>query len=137
MATAGAGASVDAGREQFLTALLARFEAGAFDAYEYTRRVREIELASSLAAMADIVGRPAPGEPALDAVDLLLMAKAADRIGPDKKQVRFLWPILLGIFLVVLLAVGMWLVGHAKTLQHVGGTGALGAARHAAVAFLS
>ncbi|MHB8680534.1 MAG: hypothetical protein ACYDA2_00350 [Acidimicrobiales bacterium] len=104
-------------REQYLRSLLERFEAGALDAYEYSRRVRSLELAQTVPQMAAIVEAPPPNEPAYDAVDLLLMAKAASTVPEKKSGVRLFWPVLLAFFLVILLAVGLWLASHARQLH--------------------
>jgi len=111
------GAPLDEVREQYLQLLLERFEKGELQAYEYTRRVRQVELAASIRQMVEIVEAPSAPEPALDAVDMLQLARTSSPLTAQRKGVRLVWPIVIGVFFVILLAVGMWLVGHAKALH--------------------
>jgi hypothetical protein len=122
-AQAAGGASLDGAREQFLGLLLRRFESGAFDAYEYSQRVRALELAATVEAMADIVEAPVVTESSLDAVDMLLLANATPARARGERKKPYVWLVVVGIFFVVLLMVGMWLVSHAKALQNSGNLG--------------
>ena len=104
-------------REQFLTQLLQRFESGALEAYEYSRRVRAIELATSAVQMADIVLAPAGQEPTLDAVDMMRMARASSTVAGKDPRVRYIWLVVMVVGLVVLTVVGLWLADHAKAIH--------------------
>jgi hypothetical protein len=138
-AAAGGGApSLDEGREQYEELLLRRFESGALEAYEYTRRVGALGTATSASAMAEIVDAPATPEakPALDPVDLALLARAPARPTGDRRK-PFVWLAVVGVFFFVLLLIGMWLVAHTRALPNSGNVGVVPAgalgAPHAAV----
>lgn len=130
---AGAPASLDSTREQYLALLLRRFEDSAFDAYEYARRVRAVEIAASASAMADIVEAPVTTEPVLDPVDMMLLARNSSSPQVRDRRKSYVWLVVVGVFFVVLMVVGMWLVSHAKALQNSGNLG-LGAPAPAAAA---
>lgn len=115
--------SLDGAREEFLSLLLQRFETGAFDAYEYSRRVRAIELAPTLPAMADVVDAPVADEPKLDPVDMLLLSRATPTRPRRTRGKPTVLLVVVGVFFIVLLAVGMWLVSHARALQNSGNLG--------------
>lgn len=115
--------SLDGAREEFLELLLRRFETGDFDAYEYSRRVRAIELAPTLTAMADVVDAPVVAEPTLDPVDLLLLARSTPTRPRGRRGKPTVLLVVVGVFFIVLLAVGMWLVSHARALQNSGNLG--------------
>ena len=125
---AGAAASLDGTREQFLALLLRQFEGAAFDAYEYARRVRAIEMATSASAMADIVEAPVTSEPTLDPVDMMLLARNSSSPQVRDRRKSYVWLAVIGAFFVVLMIVGMWLVSHAKALQNSGNLGLRGPA---------
>ena len=119
-------------REKFLTQLLQRFESGALDAYEYSQRVRAIELATSAVQMADIVLAPAGKEPTLDAVDMMRMAQASSTMKGKDPRVRYIWLVAMVVALVVLTVVGLWLADHAKAIHDNPG-GVVGALMASAV----
>ena len=122
-AQAAGGASLDGAREEFLGLLLQRFESGAFDAYEYNQRVRALERAATIEAMVDIVDAPVVTESPLDAVDMLLLANATPARARGERKKAYVWLVVVGIFFVVLLMIGMWLVAHARALQNSGNLG--------------
>ncbi|MHB8439959.1 MAG: hypothetical protein ACYDD4_12475 [Acidimicrobiales bacterium] len=128
---------LDGAREQYLTLLLDRFEKGGLEPYEYTSRVRAIELATTVDRMAQIVEAPVSRDPRLDAVDMAILARqaaAAANLGKSSRGRRMLWPALLAFLFVILLVVGLWLAGHAKALHNSGGSGVVVARALATVA---
>src|ERR1700681_1356278 len=85
-------------REPFLRQVLAEFEAGELEAYDYARRAFAINAATSIAQMQAVVGqsfhaRPAGGRPAgppgFDAVDLARL-QAAQRSENRRPTARYL-----------------------------------------------
>ena len=120
-AHAGAAEDLDQAREEQLRRLLSRLETGGLDAYEYARRVRALEDATSIPAMVEIVDAPT-AEQKLDPVDLALLARRAGE-NQVNGQRRSPWLAVVAIFFVVLLALGMWLVSHARALDNSGGSG--------------
>lgn len=132
---AGAGETVDSAREQYLTLLLDRFESGSLEAYEYTRRVKALEMATSVDQMADIVSSAPRPEAPLDPVDLMVLARSSSTMSTQERRAKWVWPVIAGVFLLVLMVVGLWLVAHAKAIQSHGVvTGALLVAASAAAA---
>ena len=126
----GGDPGLDRAREEHLRALLVRLESGELDAYEYARRVHVVEQADTEAAMAEVVSVPRAAEPALDAVDLALLARRAAANPERDRRRRYVWLAAMAVFFVVLLAVGMWLVSHARAVQQSGNLGAPAAAAH-------
>jgi len=113
--------SLEAAREEYLRLLLQRLEDGRLEAYEYTRRVRSIELATSVSAMADIVDAAVAATPSLDAVDMLRMAQVSPMVSAAGHPRRVALFVMI-FFFAVLLAFGIWLAAHARAL-HSSGTG--------------
>jgi hypothetical protein len=120
----GGTPSLDEAREHFLELLLGRFESGTLGAYDYAQRVRAVELASTVAAMADVVDAPTHPETSLDPVDMLLMARATSGRGHRDRRKPYVWLAVVGAFFLVLLVIGMWLVAHARALHDSGNLGA-------------
>ena len=117
---AGAGETVDAAREQYLTLLLDRFESGSLEAYEYTRRVKALEMATTVDQMADIVSSAPRPEAPLDPVDLMALSRSSSTMPAQERRVKWVWPVIVGVFLLVLMGVGLWLVAHTKAIQSHG-----------------
>lgn len=119
---------LEAIREAHLRRLLEQLESGALEPYEYTRRVHALENATTAAEMTATVGTPKACEPALDPVDLLLLSRPTPTRGAGRRQSRYWWMAVIGVFFVLLLVFGMWLVSRATNLQRTGGLGATPAA---------
>ncbi len=114
----------DQAREEWLRRLLARFEAGALSASEYTERVRRLERTMSLEEMAELAEAAPRPDPGLDPVDMMLLARSTGKLAPEgQRRPRYLWAVLVLIFFGALLVVGLWLAGHAKALHNSGTTG--------------
>lgn len=101
-------------REDHLRRLLTRVETGGLDAYEYARRVRALEEAPTAESMAEIVDAPVADQ-RLDPVDLALLARCAAPEHAARRQ-RTVWLAVVGIFFVVLMVLGLWLVSHTRSL---------------------
>jgi len=122
----------DAEREPYLKAVLEAFEGGSLDAYEYTRRVRAIERASSPEELARAIERPDPGgeaaasasRPSYDAVDLARMMASPTGVRPARKSSRYTALIMVVLAFIVLLGIGIWLA----TRVHATSSGPSGAA---------
>jgi hypothetical protein len=116
-------------REPYLQRVLADFEAGRLEAYEYTRRVLAINAAGSTDEMHAIVNTPPVGpdgpvgsddsrpgaagalSPGLDAVDLarLRATRLAESRSPNA---RYITLAVVFVLFAVLIGVGMWLASH-------------------------
>jgi hypothetical protein len=108
-------------REPYLRRVLAEFEAGRLEAYEYTRRVLAINATSSTTEMETIVGQSAQDAPhigagaglakSLDAVDLARMrSEASSR--PSGPTARYIALGIVFVMFAVLIGLGMWLATH-------------------------
>jgi len=123
----------EAERELYLQSLLAAFEEGKFDAYEYSRRAEALEKAASTAEAAELLrkadlsrGSQPDGSAAvkaarraLDPVDIALMSTSLKR--PDSRRTnRYMVLVVMAILLVVLVLAGIWL--QARVRADVGGS---------------
>ena len=116
-------------REPYLQRVLADFEAGRLEAYEYTRRVLAINAAGSTDEMSAIVSTPAVGpdgpvgsvgpdlggdsplSSGLDAVDLARLR--ATRLAESRTpNVRYITLAVVFVLFALLIGVGMWLASH-------------------------
>ena len=113
-------AATDADRETYLRLVLEGFEAGSFDAYEYTQRVQAIDHANSVEEMARLAqvqtGEvPDARRPALDPVDLAVMAsrtpgsRSPRTVQKGKSSSRYTALIVVVLLFIVLLGLGVWL----------------------------
>ncbi|HXW32336.1 MAG TPA: hypothetical protein VEJ21_04525 [Acidimicrobiales bacterium] len=118
---------LDEAREHYLLLLLARFESGELESSEYFRRVHQVQLAGSVAAMEGVVDTPAAPEPALDPVDMLLLSRPMPKKTPGGSRPRWWWMAVMAFFFVVLLLVGLWLVAHIRQLRNSGNLGTVAA----------
>jgi hypothetical protein len=107
-------------REPFLRQVLAAFEAGELEAYDYARRVFAINAATSTAQMQAVVdqrsdvaaiGDGPAGPPGLDAVDLARL-QAAQRTENRRPTARYLTLAVVFVLFAVLIGIGMWLATH-------------------------
>jgi len=115
-------------REPYLERVLADFEAGQLEAYEYTRRVLAINAAGSTEEMSAIVNAPPVGtdgsdgsdgshaadgtlSPGLDPVDLarLRATRLAESRSPNARYVTL---AVVFVLFAVLIGIGMWLATH-------------------------
>lgn len=107
-------------REPYLQRVLADFEAGQLEAYEYTRRVLAINAAGSTEEMTAIVdaapvgsdgsdlGADASRSPGLDAVDLARLR--ATRLEESRNpNARYITLAVVFVLFAVLIGIGMWL----------------------------
>jgi hypothetical protein len=125
-------------REPFLRRVLAEFEAGHLEAYEYTQRVLAINVATSTTALQAIVdqrpdasaGDAGPGGlRGLDAVDLARL-KSAQLSESRSPTTRYVTLAVVFVLFAVLIGVGVWLAGHvhaAAPSSGVPGVGGLAA----------
>jgi len=124
-------------REPFLRRVLAEFEAGHLEAYEYTQRVFAINAATSTTAMQAIVdqrpdARPGDAGPArprgLDAVDLARL-KSTQLSESRSPTTRYVTLAVVFVLFAVLIGIGMWLAGHVHAAAPSSGvTGGAGLA---------
>ncbi len=123
-------------REPFLRRVLAEFEAGHLEAYDYTRRVLAINAATSTAQMQAIVdersdGTATHGGPTgprgFDAVDLARL-HSAQRAGSRSPTTRYVALALVFVLFAVLIGIGMWLATHVHGAALSGTTGGIGIA---------
>lgn len=124
-------------REPFLRRVLAEFEAGHLEAYEYTQRVFAINVATSTTAMQAIVdqrsdARTGDTDPgglrSLDAVDLARL-KAAQLSESRSPTTRYVTLAVVFVLFAVLIGIGVWLAGHVHAAAPSSGvTGAGGLA---------
>jgi hypothetical protein len=107
-------------REPFLRRVLADFEAGRLDAYDYTQRVLAINAVTSTAQMQAIVDPPsdgssvgaAPARPrGLDAVDLARL-RSAQQAESRRPTARYLTLAIVFVLFAVLIGIGMYLATH-------------------------
>ena len=107
-------------REPFLRRVLADFEAGRLDAYDYTQRVLAINAAPSTAQMQAIVDPPSDGSevgagPAgprgFDAVDLARL-RSVQQAEARSPTARYLTLAVVFVMFAVLIGIGMWLATH-------------------------
>jgi len=126
-------------REPFLRRVLAEFEAGQLEAYDYTRRVLAINAATSTAEMQAIVDELANGPAgeagsvgprALDAVDLARL-HSAQRAESGSPTTRYVTLAVVFVLFAVLIGIGMWLATHVHGAAL--SSGATGATRLALV----
>jgi hypothetical protein len=117
------GASLERAREDFLRHLLERVESGAVPASEYPERVRLLELATTVDEMAEIATAAPAAAPALDPVDMLLLARTAKQQAGAARRPRYFIVAVLLFFFVVLLVAGLWLAAHARALHNSGNVG--------------
>jgi hypothetical protein len=107
-------------REPYLRRVLADFEAGHLEAYEYTRRVLAINAAGSTEEMNAIVnelpdgsgvGSDAASSRGLDAVDLARLR--ATRLSESRNpNARYITLAVVFVLFAVLIGIGMWLATH-------------------------
>jgi hypothetical protein len=107
-------------REPYLRRVLAEFEAGRLEPYDYTRRVLAINAASSTREMEAITGAPPDGAAVvdapslsrgLDAVDLARM-RSSQLPGPRAPTTRYVTLAVVFVLFAVLIGIGMWLATH-------------------------
>lgn len=122
-------AGTEEAREHYLQRLLDRLEGGEIEPYEYTRRVQRLEGAAGVSDMAEIVEAPVSKEQALDAVDMLLLSQRTQPRVPGGQRPKFFWMALMAVFFVVLMALGLWLMSHAKALHNSGNVATVTAAQ--------
>ncbi len=113
-------------REPYLRRVLADFEAGQLEPYEYTRRVLAINAAGSTEEMNAVVNTPPLGSsgsdgydlgsdagppPGLDPVDLarLRATRLAESRDPNR---RYITLAVVFVLFAVLIGMGMWLATH-------------------------
>jgi hypothetical protein len=129
-------------REPYLRRVLAEFEAGRLEPYEYTRRVLAINAATSTREMEAIADRPPDGAAdavapsptrGLDAVDLARM-RSQQQPGPRTPTTRYVTLAVVFVLFAVLIGIGMWLATHVHAgalhagALHAGVTGGRGIA---------
>ncbi len=109
-------------REPYLRRVLAEFEAGHLEAYEYTRRVLAINAAGSSQEL-DAIVSGLPGGSAhdpgavpprgLDAVDLARLQ--ATRVSESRNpNARYITLAVVFVLFAVLIGIGMWLATHVN-----------------------
>jgi hypothetical protein len=107
-------------REPYLRRVLADFEAGRLEAYDYTRRILAINAATSAPQMTAIVEQLPDGTAAsagsplprgLDAVDLALL-RSPRRSGSANPTTRYLSLAIVFLLFAVLIGMGVWLASH-------------------------
>jgi hypothetical protein len=107
-------------REPYLRRVLADFEAGRIEAYDYTRRVLAINAAASTAQMETIAGQLPQNATSdagsvrsvtFDAVDLARF-KSARLSAPRSPTTRYVTLAIVFVLFAVLIGIGMWLVSH-------------------------
>ncbi len=106
-------------REPYLRRVLADFEAGRLEAYDYTRRVLAINAATSAPEMTAIVEQLPDGTAVggsglprgLDAVDLALL-RSPRRSGSSNPTTRYVALAIVFLLFAVLIGMGMWLASH-------------------------
>jgi len=106
-------------REPFLRRVLAEFEAGRLEPYEYTRRVLAINAATSTVQMQAIVDQlsgPAgqggsAGPRGFDAVDLARL-HSVQRAESRSPTTRYVTLAVVFVLFAVLIGIGMWLATH-------------------------
>jgi hypothetical protein len=107
-------------REPYLRRVLAEFEAGRLEAYDYTRRVLAINTASTAEEMSAIIGWLPDGSSGaggaaarrgLDAVDLALLRSSRSST-PRGPTTRYVALAIVFLLFAVLIGVGMWLSTH-------------------------
>lgn len=107
-------------REPYLRRVLAEFEAGRLEAYDYTRRVLAINAASTAEEMSAIIGwvpngssggAAAAGPRGLDAVDLALL-RSSPSSTPGGPTTRYVTLAIVFLVFAVLIGLGMWLSTH-------------------------
>jgi uncharacterized membrane protein YecN with MAPEG domain len=107
-------------REPYLRRVLADFEAGRIEAYDYTRRVLALNAASSTDAMEAIVGQSPEGASddaarsgprPFDAVDLARM-RATRSSTSNGANTRYVALAVVFVLFAVLIGIGMWLATH-------------------------
>lgn len=107
-------------REPYLRRVLADFEAGRLEAYDYTRRVLAINAATSALQMTAIVEQLPDGTSAsagsalprgLDAVDLALLGSSRFS-GSRAPTTRYVALAIVFLLFAVLIGMGMWLASH-------------------------
>jgi hypothetical protein len=108
-------------REPYLRRVLADFEAGRIEAYDYTRRVLAINAAASTAQMETIAGpqhttNDAGSVPSVsfDAVDLARF-KSARMSESRSPTTRYVALAIVFVVFAVLIGIGMWLVSHVHS----------------------
>jgi len=107
-------------REPYLRRVLADFEAGRIEAYDYTRRVLAINAAASTAQMETIAGQlpqnatndaESVRSVSFDAVDLARFKSA--RLSESRSPTtRYVALAIVFVVFAVLIGIGMWLVSH-------------------------
>jgi hypothetical protein len=117
-------------REPFLRRVLAEFEAGQIEAYDYTTRVFAINAATSPAEMQAIVDRPPDGSAGdagsgrartPDAVDLARL-RSTSLSEPNSPTTRYVTLAIVFVMFAVLIALGMWLATHVHAAALSSGT---------------
>ena len=118
-------------REPYLTQVLAAFEAGRIEAYEYTRRVLAINAATSTDQMQAIVDQRPDGAAvgdvvavrSFDAVDLARF-KASRSSQARGAITRYVTLAVVFVLFAVLIGIGVWLAAHVHSNALPSGTGA-------------
>jgi hypothetical protein len=112
-------------REPYLRGVLAQFEAGRLEAYDYTRRVLAINAASTPEEMSTIAAWAPNASPGgdgaavhrgLDAVDLALL-RASGSSAPQSPTTRYVTLAIVFVLFAVLIGVGMWLAAHVHPVS--------------------
>jgi len=119
---------VEAARERCLRLVLAAFEDGRLEAFEYSQRVGALERATSVDQMTSVVASLPPAGasatttpgPRLDAVDLARLQATSARRTPSLAT-RYVALTIVVIIFAVLLGLGAWLM----TRVHPATTGAV------------
>ena len=115
-------------REPYLRRVLAEFEAGRLEPYEYTRRVLAINAATSTREMEAIADQPpdvaadavAPSPTrGFDAVDLARM-RSQQLPGPRTPTTRYVTLAVVFVLFAVLIGIGMWLATHVHAVRCAG-----------------
>jgi hypothetical protein len=110
-------------REPYLRRVLAQFEGGRLEAYDYTRRVLAINAASTPEEMSAIAGwlpnassNGTAVHRGLDAVDLALL-RSSRLSAPRSATTRYVTLAIVFVLFAVLIGVGMWLEVHVHPVS--------------------
>jgi uncharacterized membrane protein (DUF485 family) len=124
-------------REPYLTQVLAEFEAGRIEAYDYTRRVLAINAATSTGQMQAIVDQRPDGTMGdvgdvvavrrFDAVDLARF-RSSRSSEARSATTRYVTLAVVFVLFAVLIGMGMWLAAHVHSSALTSGIGIGGGA---------